>query len=152
MSNMGSHDSFEYLKHKLWPKEGLRIKVLIWLLPIKSQESPRNTCVQVTCHISLERFQQRLQFCFRPHFNQRSVKKLWPSKMPRNPIWKISGFLKIPRTKWHLDVAPVVNMKRCWFGYKGEGGCFLQVQVVINIVNPCMLMVHPCTKNVLSSH
>jgi hypothetical protein len=22
MSKMGSHDPFEYLKHKLWPKEG----------------------------------------------------------------------------------------------------------------------------------
>ncbi len=29
MSKMGSHDSFEYLKHKLWPKEGWGIKVLI---------------------------------------------------------------------------------------------------------------------------
>jgi hypothetical protein len=29
MSKMGSHDSFEFLKHKLWPKEGLRVKVSI---------------------------------------------------------------------------------------------------------------------------
>jgi len=29
MSKMGSHDPFKYLKHKLWPKEGLGIKLLI---------------------------------------------------------------------------------------------------------------------------
>jgi hypothetical protein len=40
MSNMGSHDPFEYLKHKLWPKEGLGVKVPIWFMTIKSQESP----------------------------------------------------------------------------------------------------------------
>jgi hypothetical protein len=34
---MGFHDPFEYLKHKLWPKEGLGIKVLIGILPIKSR-------------------------------------------------------------------------------------------------------------------
>jgi len=33
---MSSHDPFEYLKHKLWPKEGSKIKVSIWLLPIKN--------------------------------------------------------------------------------------------------------------------
>ncbi len=29
MSKMGSHDPFEYLQHKLWPKEGQGVKVLI---------------------------------------------------------------------------------------------------------------------------
>jgi hypothetical protein len=29
MSKMGSHDPFAYLKHKLWPKEGLGIKLPI---------------------------------------------------------------------------------------------------------------------------
>ncbi len=27
MFKIGSHDPFEYIKHKLWPKEGSRIKV-----------------------------------------------------------------------------------------------------------------------------
>jgi hypothetical protein len=36
MSKMGSHDPFGCLKHKLWPKEGLGIKVPIWLQTIKS--------------------------------------------------------------------------------------------------------------------
>jgi hypothetical protein len=31
MSKMGLHNSFEYLKNKLWPKEGSGVKVPIWL-------------------------------------------------------------------------------------------------------------------------
>jgi hypothetical protein len=37
MSKMNLHDPFEYLKHKLWPKEESGIKGLIWLPHIKSQ-------------------------------------------------------------------------------------------------------------------
>jgi hypothetical protein len=44
--------------------------------------------------------------------------------------------------KWHLDAAPMANHKEY---YKGEGGGFPQVQVVVNLVNPCMPMVRPCT-------
>jgi hypothetical protein len=29
MFKMGSHCSFEHLKHKLWPKEGPRVKLLV---------------------------------------------------------------------------------------------------------------------------
>jgi len=46
----------------------------------------------------------------------------------------------------------MVNKKRCWFEYKGEGGGFLQVRAMVNLVSPCMLVVHPCTKNVLTKH
>jgi len=49
MSKMGLHDPFEYLKHKLWLKEGLGVKVSIWLLTIKSQELPWITCLQMVC-------------------------------------------------------------------------------------------------------
>jgi hypothetical protein len=52
---MGLHDPVEHLKHKLWPKEGPGIKLAIWLLTTKSQESPRFPYVQVVCQISLER-------------------------------------------------------------------------------------------------
>jgi hypothetical protein len=38
MSKMGLYDPFEYLQHKLWPKQGPGIKVSIWLLTTKSQE------------------------------------------------------------------------------------------------------------------
>jgi hypothetical protein len=41
MPNMGSYYPFGYLKHKLWPKEGLGVKLPIWLMTTKSQESPQ---------------------------------------------------------------------------------------------------------------
>jgi hypothetical protein len=73
---MGLHDLFEYLKHKLWPKEGFGVKVSIWLLFTKNQESPWNTCVQVTCHIALESSQQGSQLCFKSYLNQRFSKEV----------------------------------------------------------------------------
>jgi len=56
-----------YLKDKLLPKEGLRVKPPIWLLTTKSQELPRFTYVQVVCDVLLESFQQGLQLFFRSH-------------------------------------------------------------------------------------
>jgi hypothetical protein len=58
---MSSHDQFEYLKHKLWPKERLKVKVSIWFYTTKNQESFWITCMHVAFHISLESFQQGLQ-------------------------------------------------------------------------------------------
>jgi len=50
------------------------------------------------------------------------------------------------REKWHLGVAPMANHKEY---YKGEGGGFPQVQVVVSHMSLCMPMARPCTKNVL---
>jgi hypothetical protein len=76
MSKMGLHDPFEHFKHKLWPKEGPKVKLAIWLPTIKSQESPQFPCVQVTCHIPLESSWQGIQLCFRLHLNRRSSHKV----------------------------------------------------------------------------
>ncbi len=65
-----------FLKHKLWPKEGLGVKLSIWLRTIKSQESPWCACAQVACHILLEIFLWGLQLCFRPHLNWRFARKV----------------------------------------------------------------------------
>ncbi len=35
---------------------------------------------------------------------------------------------------------------------KGEGGGFPQIQVVVNLVNMCLFMVHLCTKSALIMH
>ncbi len=69
MSKMGSHHPFGHMKHKLWPKEGLIIKLAIWLPTTKSRESPRFPCVQVVCDILLKSSRQRLQLCFRPYLS-----------------------------------------------------------------------------------
>jgi hypothetical protein len=43
---MGLHGPFGHLQHKLCAKEGLRVKLAIWLPTTKSQESTRPQCVQ----------------------------------------------------------------------------------------------------------
>jgi hypothetical protein len=103
MSKMGLHDSFRYLKHKLWPKEWLGVKILIWLLTIKSRESLWFPHVQVACHILLECFWLRLHFCLKPHLNWRSAHKVmglqfWEFRdshlgvLGQNDIWMLASW------------------------------------------------------------
>jgi len=106
MSEMGSHDPFEYLKYKLWLKEKSGIKLSIWLPTIKSWELPWFTCVQVVCHILLNRSRWKLQLCFKLHFNQRSAQKNMGFQSCRSPNF---GNFGTPRTKWHLGGGPVAR-------------------------------------------
>jgi len=144
MSEMGSHHPFGHLKHKLRPKEGLGVKLAIWLLTIKSQKFPLFTYVQVAWHIPLKSSWQGLQLWFKPHFNQRSAHKIMGPKVAKVPILGISGLpLGSPRTKWHLGVGP---MARHRVYYKGEGGGFPQVRAVVSLISSWLLVVHLCTK------
>jgi hypothetical protein len=88
---MGSHHSFEHLKHKLWPKEGPRVKLTVWFLTIKSWKSIWFPCVQVACDILLEKYQWVLQFYFRLHCIRGLHTKLWDPKVAGVPTWGISG-------------------------------------------------------------
>jgi hypothetical protein len=90
MFKMNSHDPFEYLKHKLWLKEGPGVKLAIWLSITKSQELPRFPCVQVACYIPLESSQWGLQLCFRLHSIKGLKTKLWAPKVVRVPTLGIS--------------------------------------------------------------
>jgi len=36
--------------------------------------------------------------------------------------------------------------------YKGEGDGFPQVRAVVSLVNPCLLVARPCTKNAQITH
>jgi hypothetical protein len=67
------HCPFGHLKHKLWPKERSGIKLTVWLLTIKSQESTQFPYVQAMCNIPLESSWRGIQLCFKPHRNQRST-------------------------------------------------------------------------------
>jgi hypothetical protein len=64
-------------------------------------------------------------------------------------IWLLTTKSWKSQEKWHLDVAPMANHKEY---YKGEDGGFPQVRAMVNLVNPCMLVVHPCTKNAPTMH
>jgi hypothetical protein len=70
------HCPFGHLKHKLWPKEMSRVKLVIWLPTTKSQESTQFCRVQVACDILLKRSQQGLQLCFIPHRNLRFARQV----------------------------------------------------------------------------
>ncbi len=48
-----------------------------------------------------------------------------------------------PGTKSHLGVGPVARHK---VYYKGEGGGFLQVWVVVSFMSLCLPVACPCTK------
>ncbi len=85
MSKLSSYDSCEHLKHKLWLKEGLRVKLAIWLPTTKNRESPQFPCVQVACDISLESSQQGLQLCFRLHLHRRCTHKIMGPQSHRSP-------------------------------------------------------------------
>jgi len=61
--------------------------------------------------------------------------KLWDSEIPGVPFGAISGLpLESPGKNSHLDVASVES---CRIYYKGEGGGFPQVRVVVSLVCPC---------------
>jgi hypothetical protein len=57
----------------------------------KGWESPRFPYVQVVCHILLESSWRGLQFCFRPHFNQRSSHKVMGFQSCKNPNFENFG-------------------------------------------------------------
>jgi len=74
----------------------------------------------------------RVTMFFRPYFNMRFTQKVMGIQSHENPNFenfKIVN-LGVPRTKWHLDVAPVVNNKEY---YKKEGGGFFQVWAVMSL-------------------
>jgi hypothetical protein len=94
---MGSHDAFGHLKHNIWPKERLEVKLTIWLLTIKSRESIRFPYVQVACDIPLKISWRGLQLFFKPHCNWRSAHKAMGHQNHKSP--NFGNF-----TKSHLGV------------------------------------------------
>jgi hypothetical protein len=141
MFKIGLHDPFGHLKHKVWPKEGPRVNLTIWLSITKSLESPWFTCVQVVCDRLLQRSRQGLQLFFRPHFNWRFAHKIMGPQNRESPNF---GNFGNPTTKWHLGVCPVVRHR---VYYKGEGGGFPQVRAVVSLVSLFFHVVRPCTKS-----
>jgi hypothetical protein len=91
MSKMGSYCSFGRLKHKLWPKEGLGVKLAVWLPTTKSPESTQFTCLQRSCNIPLERSQWELQLFFRLHLHRRFARKVMGLQSRGSPNLGDSG-------------------------------------------------------------
>jgi hypothetical protein len=147
---MGLHDPFEYLKHKLWPKEGPGIKLAIWVPTTKSRQSSRFPCVQVVCHIPWKSLDKGYNFTSDLISIGGQQKKLWAPKVARVPSLGILGLpLGSPGTKWHLDVS---LLERHIVYYKREGGGFPQVQAMVSLVGSSLPMIPPNTKSAPIMH
>jgi len=61
--------------------------------------------------------------------------KLWAPKVAKVPTLEISGLpLGSFKTKWHLVVGPLARHR---VYYKGEGGGFPQIRVVVSLMSLC---------------
>jgi hypothetical protein len=85
------------------------------------------------CHIRWKVVEEDYNFSLELISIEGLQTKLWASKLVRVPILGILKFLlRSPGIKWHLGVGP---MARHIIYYKGEGGGFFQLKVVVNFVN-----------------
>jgi hypothetical protein len=113
MSKMGLYCPFGHLKHKLWPKERPGVKLVVWLMTTKSQESIRFPRVQAACDILLKSFRLGLQLYFRPHRSRRSARKIMRPK--------VTGILTVGISRLPLG-SPGTNKKITiwmWSPWKG---------------------------------
>jgi hypothetical protein len=116
---MGLHDPFGHLTHKLWPKEGSKVKLAIWLPPTKSHDF-------VMCRWRATYHWKPLDNDYNFSLDLISIRglktKLWAHKVVEVPTLGILGLpLGSPRTKCHLGVGLVARHK---VYSKGEGGDF----------------------------
>jgi hypothetical protein len=142
---MCSHDSFEYLKHKLWAKEKLGVKVSIWLPPIKSKNRPKIRVWKWRATYRWKVLHKNYKFVLEL-ISINFHKKLWPPKIQESQFESL-------RTKWHLDVATMANHIKY---YKGEGGGFPKSRPWwVLWVHVCPWFVHalkmfwPCTNQLV---
>jgi len=76
--------------------------------------------------------------------------KLWAPKFAKVPILGILELsLGSPGIKCHLDVGPMASHR---VYYKGEGGGFPQVQAMVSLMSPNLLVACPSTKSAPTMH
>jgi hypothetical protein len=144
MSQIGLHDPFEHLKHNLWSKERSGIKLAIWFPTTKNQESTNSLACRWCATYRWKTLDEGYNFAMHLILIGGLPAKLWGPKVAGIPTLAISGLpFGSPGTKCHLDVSLVERHK---VYYKGEGGGFPQVQVVVSLMSPRLPMAHPNTK------
>jgi len=135
MSKMGSHCSFEHLKHKLWPKEGSGVELPVWLRPLKVGNRPLTDVRFESATRRWKALDDRYNFALDHIAIRGLLAKLWGSKVLGVPFGVISGLPRgSPGKNSHLDVSSVESHR---VYHKGEGGGFPQVRAVVNLVCPC---------------
>ncbi len=131
MSKMSSHCSFGHLKHKLWPKEGPR-------LTLDQKKSGIDPIYLATDNVRQTIGKLSMRATTLLQIAPRSKVCLQGYGAPKSREFQLVQFRDshagVPGEKNHLDVAPV---ERCKVYYKGEGGDFPQVRVVVSLVCLC---------------
>jgi len=147
---MGSHDPFEYLKHKLWPKEGHESNCQFDSWPLKVKNRPNFLACRWHVTYHWKDFDKGYNFAWDLTSIGGFHTKLWASKVAGVLISKILGLpLGNPGTKWHLGASLMAKHK---VYYKGEGGGFPQVWTVVSFVSLCLFVARPCTKSASIMH
>jgi hypothetical protein len=134
MPKMGSHCSFGHLKHKLWPKEGARSRI-VSLIPDQKKSGidpiyltednvPHTVGKLSTRATTLLQTTLRSEVCSQSYGAPKSRESQLARFRDSHP--------GVPREKSHLDVGPV---ERCRVYYKGEGGALTTL---------CGLCASPC--------
>jgi hypothetical protein len=149
---MGLHDPSGLLKHKLWPKEGPEVKLPTTKIsrPLKVKNHPDFLVCKWRAMYRWKALDDAFNFALKLISIESLHPKLWAPKVARVPILWISGFpLKNPRTKWHLGDGLVAKHR---VHYKGEVDGFPQVRTMVTLMNLCLLVACPWTKNVPTLH
>jgi hypothetical protein len=122
MFNMGLHHPFGHLKHKLWPKERPRVKLVVWFPTTKSRELTRFLACRWHATYHWKALGEGYNFALDLISIEGLQRKLWAPKVAKAPSLGISGLpLGSPKTKCHLNVSLMEKHK---IYYKGEGGGF----------------------------
>jgi len=132
MSEMGSHDPFEHLKHKLWPKEKLGVK--FDFRPLKVENHPDFLACMWCATYRWKALNQIYNFSLDLISIGGLHTKLWAPNPRESQLWELTGS---PETKCHLDAGPVANHR---IYYKGEGGGFPQVWAMVSLVSSSLSM------------
>jgi hypothetical protein len=150
MCKMGSHDPFRHVQHKLWQKERLGVKLVVWLPITKCQESTQFPCVQVACDTPLKKSRRELQLCFRPCPDWMSEHEVIALQSCRSSN---HGSFRTPfresQDKKPFGCSPRGEVQSILLG---EGGGFPWARAMVSLVSPKSLVVCPSTKDALTQY
>jgi len=129
---MALHWQFGHLQPKLWAKEGLGVKLAIWLPTTKSRESTSSRRRLEEYDTTLKISRRKLKHWFRTRPNPSSGRGAMAVRSSRSPTGTLSGLhFGSPNKMCHSDVASATSRREY---YMGEGGGFPRVRAVVNLV------------------
>jgi hypothetical protein len=141
---MGLHDAFGYLNISYGQKKGWELNCQFYSRPLKAKNRPNFLACRWRATYCWKALNEGFNFALDLTSIKGQHTKLWHSKVARVPISGNLGLtLGSPKTKWHLGVGPMAMHREY---YKGEGGGFLQVWVVVSLVSLCLFVIYSCTK------